>query len=129
MTMVELLKDFPPHVAAYRAAGTVEKEEYEKVVMARVDEVAATYGKINFIVRLETDMQNYTLPAFLDYLKVSFEHFSKWNRMAIVSDQGWVRNAYDVLSKLVPGEIRGYPLAEFEEAKQWVSAPFVADRK
>lgn len=121
--MVELLKDFPPHVAAYRASGEVEKEEYEKVVMARVDEVAAAYGKINFIVLLETKMQNYTLPAFLDYLKVSFEHFSKWNRMAIVTDQNWVRTAYEVLSKIVPGEIRGYELAQFEEAKQWVSAP------
>lgn len=38
--MVELLKDFPPHVAAYRASGAVSKEEYERVVMTRVDEVA-----------------------------------------------------------------------------------------
>ncbi len=121
--MVELLKDFPPHVAAYRATGEVKKEEYEKVVMARVDEVAASYGKINFLVLLETKMQNYTLPAFFDYLKVSFEHFTKWNRMAIVTDQQWVGTAYEVLSKLVPGEIKGYQTDQFQEAKEWVSAP------
>jgi hypothetical protein len=62
--MVELLKDFAPHVAAYRAEGKVEKEEYEQIVMARVNEVAEKYGKINFLVLLETDMQNYSLPAF-----------------------------------------------------------------
>lgn len=121
--MVELLPDFPPHVAAYRATGNVHKKEYEKVVMHRVDEVAEQYGKINFLVRLETDMDNYTLPAFLDYLKVSFEHFSKWNRMAIVSDEAWVRTAYSILSPLVHGKIISYRLAEYEEAKQWVSAP------
>lgn len=124
--MVELLPDFPPHVAAYRAEGTVHKEEYEQVVMARVDEVAATYGKINFLVLLETDMQNYTLPAFLDYLKVSFEHFTKWNRMAIVTDQKWVEKGYELLSRVVHGEIKGYELKEFEAAKQWVSAPLDA---
>lgn len=121
--MVELLADFPPHVAAYRASGTVHKDEYEKVVMHRVDEVAAQYGKINFLVRLETDLDNYTLPAFLDYLKVSFEHFSKWNRMAIVSDEAWVRTAYSILSLVVHGKIISYRLDEYEKAKQWVSAP------
>jgi hypothetical protein len=121
--MVELLNDFPPHVAAYRALGKVNKEEYEKVVMHRVDEVAASYGKINFLVRLETDMDNYSLAAFLDYLKVSFEHFTKWNRMAIVSDEAWLRLAYNALSPLVPGKIKGYPLREYEAAKRWVSAP------
>ncbi len=104
--MVELLKDFPPHVAAYRASGKVHKEEYEQVVMARVDEVAAKYGKINFLVLLQTDISNYSFGAFMDYLKVSFEHFSKWNRMAIVTDQHGVGKAYEVVSLVVHGEIK-----------------------
>jgi hypothetical protein len=126
--MVELLPDFPPHVAAYRASGTISKDEYEQVVMARVDEVAAKYGRINFLVRLETGMENYSISAFTEYLKVSFEHFTKWNRMAIVSDQQWLRQTYNILSYLVPGEIKGFELKDFEAAKAWVSAPLEADR-
>ncbi|MCW3112006.1 MAG: hypothetical protein JWR18_402 [Segetibacter sp.] len=125
--MVELLNGFPPHVAAYRATGKVNKDEYEQVVMARVDEVAATYGKINFLVLLETDFENYSGAAFLDYLKVSFEHFTKWNRMAIVTDERWVRKAYDMLSPLVHGVINGFELKQFEDAKEWVSEPLEAD--
>lgn len=121
--MVELLADFPAHVAAYRATGSVGKEEYRDVVISRVNEVALQFRHINFLVRLETNMDNYSIGAFLKYLKVSFQHFSKWNRMAIVSDERWVRKAYDTLSLLVPGEIRGYPLAQYEEAKAWVSGP------
>jgi hypothetical protein len=121
--MVELLTDLPPHVAAYKALGAISKEEYETVVMARVDEVAAVYGRINFLVQLETGMENYSIGAFIDYIKVSFEHFSKWNRMAIVSDQQWVRRAYDTLSYLVHGEIRTYELKELDNAKEWVSGP------
>lgn len=124
--MVELLKDFPPHVAAYKAWGKVNKEEYEQVVMARVDEVADQFGKINFLVRLETDFENYSLPAFRDYLKVSFEHFFKWERMAIVTDETWVRKTYDLLSPLVHGEVRGYTLNQLDEAKEWVSGPLSA---
>jgi hypothetical protein len=125
--MIELLKDFPPHVAAYRAGGSVEKEEYEQIMMKRVNEVADTYGKINFLVLLETDMQNFTLPAFLDYIKISFQHFTRWNRMAIVTDQKLVEKAYDALSYLVPGIINGFELKQYEEAKEWVSAPLEED--
>ena len=101
--MVELLKDFPPHVVAYKATGEINKEEYEKQVMASVDEVAATYGSINFLVLLETNLKDYSAATFMQYLKVSFEQFTKWNRMAIVTDERWVRKAYDMLSPLVHG--------------------------
>lgn len=121
--MVELLQEFPPHVAAYKASGAISKEEYEQVVMTRVDEVAARYGKINFLVLLETDVDNYSIGSFIRYLKISFRHFSKWNRMAIVTDQKWVRTVYDALSPLVHGEIKAYETRMFGEAKQWVSAP------
>ncbi|MDB5130254.1 MAG: hypothetical protein JWR02_3 [Mucilaginibacter sp.] len=121
--MVELLTDLPPHVAAYKAVGAVSKEEYEEVVMRRVDQVAAEYGTINFLVLLETGFENYSIGAFIDYIKVSFEHFSKWNRMAIVTDQEWVAKAYNALSYLVHGEIRSYPVKSLETAKAWVSAP------
>ncbi|MFC7524300.1 STAS/SEC14 domain-containing protein [Parapedobacter sp. GCM10030251] len=119
--MVSLMNDFPDHVVAYRASGKIKKDEYERVVMTRVNEVADRYGKINFIVLLETDMQNYSLTAFIDYIKISFKHFSKWNRMAIVSDQRWLRKAYEGLSPLVHGEIRCYEVSDFEVAKTWVS--------
>ena len=121
--MVELLEDFPPHVAAYKASGAISKEEYEQVIMARVDEVAAEYGKINFLVLLETSFHNYSIGAFFDYLKVSFEHFTRWQRMAIVSDENWVRKAHEILSPFVHGEIRSYKTEEFKAAKEWVSGP------
>lgn len=78
-------------------------------------------------MKLETDVDNYSFGSFIDYLKVSFEHFSKWERMAIVTDEAWVRKAYEILSPLVHGEIRSYKLNEFETAKQWVSGPLTTE--
>lgn len=124
--MVELLTDLPAYVAAYKASGAISQEEYKATVMARVDEVAAKYGKINFLVQLETGMENYSIGAFIDYVKVSFEHFTKWERMAIVSDQHWVRKAYDILSYIVHGQIRTYELKDIELAKAWVAGPLSA---
>ena len=119
--MVELMTDLPDHVAAYKASEAISKEEYESIVMARVNEVAERYGKIDFLVLLETSMANYSIAAFIDYLKISFKHFTRWNRMAIVSDEAWVRKVYDILGHVVHGEIRVYEISELQKAKNWVS--------
>ena len=127
-TMVELLRDFPDYVVAYQASGHVNQSEYETIVMNRVDKVAHRFGAMNFIVRLETGMQNYSLMALIDYVIISFKHIQHWNRMAIVSDQKTVRRFFDVLSPLVPGKIVGFELKDFEKAKTWVSQPALADK-
>jgi hypothetical protein len=95
--------------------------------MKRVDEVAGRFDAINFLVRLETGMENYSLAALADYVKISFKHLRRWNRMAIVSDQKPVRAFYDALSPIVPGKIIGFELKDFEKAKAWVSQPRLTD--
>jgi hypothetical protein len=121
--MVELLNDFPPHVAAYVARDKVHKQEYEKLVMKRVAEIAERYGAINFLVKLETEVDNYALATFVDYLKMTVEHFKQWNKMAIVSDEKWIRLVYDALSPLLHGSVKTYALHEYEAARHWVSEP------
>ncbi|TCS86303.1 SpoIIAA-like protein [Anseongella ginsenosidimutans] len=118
--MLRLLSEYPDDVVAYEATGRVNHAEYERIVMRRVDQVAARYGKINFIVVLKTKMERYSAAALLDYLLISFRHFSKWNRMAIVSDEDWVRNVYSWLSPLFLGAIRSYCLSGLDEARQWI---------
>ncbi|HEY9177210.1 MAG TPA: STAS/SEC14 domain-containing protein [Flavipsychrobacter sp.] len=119
--MVELLDGFPSHVAAYRARGRVHADEYRQVVMRRIDEVAAAYGKVDFLVLLETGFQNYSPGAFVNYCVISFKHFTRWRRMAIVTDQAWLGHLYECIGLVVPGTIRSYPIDRFPEAKQWVS--------
>jgi hypothetical protein len=126
--MVSLLKDFPPYVVAYTAKGKVNEQEYRELVMRRVDEAGRHYRRFNFIVCLQTSFRNYRLGTFIQYLVISFKYYSRWNRMAIVSDEKWVRQLYRVLNFLVPGEIRSYPLNDFSRAKRWVSEPIASGR-
>jgi len=121
--MVEIINDLPEYVAAYKASGAISKQEYDQVVIRRVEQVASRFQQMNFLVLLETGLDNYSVGALVDYVKVSFKHFWKWNRMAIVTDQHIVRTGYAGLSHLVHGEIRTFPLSEYQSAREWVSLP------
>jgi hypothetical protein len=45
----------------------------------------------------------------------------KCERMAIVSNEKWVRPAYETLRPLFHGEIISYPISQFHTAKELVS--------
>jgi hypothetical protein len=44
--------------------------------------------------------------------------------MAVISDENWVRNGYEILGPFVHGEIKSYKTGEFKAAKESVSGPF-----
>jgi len=50
------------------------------------------------------------------------KHLSKWKKMAIVSDQKGVEKITDIISPVIPGESKGFSLAELAAAKNWVSS-------
>ena len=42
-----------------------------------------------------------------------------WDRLAVVTDKDWMRNAIAVAGWLMPGEIKVFEPGELEQAKAW----------
>src|ERR1700733_9770700 len=118
--MITLMNDVPPFVAAFIASGEVTKEDYEQVLIPRIEEVYRAHGHIHFLFELKTEVGNFTTAAWWKDLMVGLEHFSKWKKMAIVSDQKAVEKMSSLLSPVLPGETKGFSLQDIEEAKNWV---------
>ena len=57
--MIEVIQGLPPHVTAFCATGKVTKDDYYKVINPLVKKVAATFGKINYMLVLNTELKNY----------------------------------------------------------------------
>ena len=120
--MISILNDAPENVVAFRATGKVDKEDYKHVVIPAIDALVKKQGKINFMLVLDTSIKNFSIGAFLQDLGVGLKHFTKWHRMAIISESGPVNTFSDFFSFIAPGEAKGFTHAELDEAKEWVSA-------
>ena len=120
--MFSLMNDFPETVVAVKATGTVDKNDFETVLIPALQSLVDRFGKINYLLLLETDISNFTLGAWVDDAKLGLKHFTKWNKVAIVTDQKGVEKFSDVFGYVVPGEFKGFTLSELEEAKRWVNS-------
>jgi len=120
--MLTLLKDLPPHVVGIKATGKVTKEECDKVLIPALDNLVERTGKINYLLLIETDLSNFTLGFLMDDIAVGVKHFSKWNKIAVVTHQKAVEKFSDMFSVIVPGESKGFKLEELATAKKWISS-------
>jgi hypothetical protein len=120
--MLQYINDLPAHVVGIHAIGEVTKADMEKVLIPRIDELVARQGEINYLLVLETDVSNFTAGAWWNDLKLGLKNFTKWNRIAVVSDQKGVEWFTDAFRFFVLGKSKGFPLSQLDEAVAWVSA-------
>jgi hypothetical protein len=120
--MLQFIKDLPEHVIGIHAIGQVSKEDYDKVLAPRLEELVAKQGEINYILVLENNaITDFSAGAWYDELKLGLKHFTKWNKIAIVTDQKsieWFSNAFKAI---IPGQSKGFPLGKLDEAVAWVT--------
>ncbi|WP_348825071.1 STAS/SEC14 domain-containing protein [Flavobacterium aestuarii] len=119
--MIHLIENAPSNVAAFRAEGEVTKEDYQNIVIPEVNRVISSIGHINFLLYLDTQVENFTTGAWVQDALLGLKNLSKWNRAAIVTDSDTAITFTNGFSYFVPGEFKGFKKELYDEALTWVS--------
>ena len=119
--MIEVIQGLPAKVAAFRATGSVTEDDYIKVVNPLCDKVYKEFGKINYLMDIDTPLSNYSAGAWIKDLILGFVYFTEWRKIAIVSNLKGVKSFTNFFGKLVPGKARGFGSEDIDAAKQWIS--------
>jgi len=120
--MIELLKGFPANVIALAATGELTKEDYEKVVAPAVQRALAQHDTVRLYYQIGPGFRGMELGAMWADTKVGMGHFLKWERIAVVTDIEWIKVSVTAFGFLMPAQVKVYPSAETEAARQWISA-------
>lgn len=119
--MIEVINGLPAYVAGFRAIGKVTREDYQKIIYPLVGSIAKAFGKINYLLVIETSLSNYSAGAWIDDAVLGITYFNKWNKLAIVSHSDGIKKFTDVFGKLIPGETKGFKMQDLPFAKEWIS--------
>jgi hypothetical protein len=119
--MLKLIEDLPDGVVGVEAHGKVTAEDYEDVLVPAV-EAARTHGKVRLLYVFGDDFPDYTAGAAWEDTKLGLGHLRSWERIAIVSDEDWLRRAIGGLGWLMPGEIKVFETDDLDDAREWVAS-------
>lgn len=120
--MISIIADLPDHVLGVRATQEVDADDLMNVLLPALQKQADAIGEINYLLVLDTEIQNWTAGAWVQDMKAGLLHFTKWNRIAVVTDQAVVEKFTDLFTIVVPGKAKGFTHAQLEEAKAWVAS-------
>ena len=120
--MLKQMADMPPGTVGFEAIGEVDDDDFEKTVEPVLRRIIADGRKVRLLYLLGVRFREYEGDALKEEMKFAVHHPSAYERVAVVSDEEWLRPALRLLSVLVPGQLRGFRVAELAAAKSWVAA-------
>jgi stage II sporulation SpoAA-like protein len=122
--MIERIAVMPPGTLGMRVWGDVTREDYVDGLMPALQEAVDTDGELRLVFQIGPDFDKFTAGMMAadttKGLSFGVEHWSKWKRMAVVTDVDWLRHAMQLFGWMTPGEQRLFSIAELDEAKEWV---------
>ncbi len=97
--------------------GRIDRDHFEQAIEA-IDEMVQSHDKLN-IVEVVHDIGWIEPQLWWKDLLFGFTHLNAFNRIAVVSDSGWIGPLTRFFSPLYPMAIRTFGEDELEEARRW----------
>jgi len=120
--MIELLPNLPAHIVGVNASGQVDAADYEKVLVPAVEAVLKEHGKVRLLYQLGNDFTGFTAGAMWDDMKLGLAHLRAWEKVAVVTDVGWVASATSMFRFAMPFPVRVFSIEDRAAADAWIAA-------
>jgi stage II sporulation SpoAA-like protein len=116
--MIEIIEGLPRNVVGIAVKGRVTMQDCRDVLMPAMERSLKRHDKIRLYYELGSRFPG----AGWDDLDLGIDSASRCERVAIVTDIGWVRLTARALRFLIPGKIRVFATIEAEEGRAWITA-------
>jgi hypothetical protein len=110
-----------PGVIVAEGVGEITASDYTDRLIPAI-EAAAQSGasKLRMLLVLGPDFEGYEGGAAVEDAKLGIHHWTSFERIGLVTDHEGYATAARGLGFLMPGDIRTFPVAALDEAREWV---------
>jgi SpoIIAA-like len=119
--MLRRIDAMPAGTIGFEAVGEVEDDDWEETVEPLLRDEIAQGRKLRLLYLIGPQSREVEGDAIKAGAEFRARHATAFTRVAVVSDEDWLRPAVRVLSVLVPGRTRGFAVSDVEAAKAWLA--------
>src|SRR3954452_13146804 len=120
--MLRSISDMPAGTIGFEAIGETEDDDWERAVEPILRREIAEGRKVRLLYLLGPAAREVEGDAMKADTGFRARHASSFERVAVVSDEDWMRPALRALSFLMPGKAKGFRVADLDDAKAWLAA-------
>ena len=121
--MLRLIQGLPDSVIGVDAIGKVEANDYRDVLVPAIERVLTRHSKARLLYMLGHEFDGFSGAAAWQDAKVGMQHFTDFERVAVVTDVDWIESMVKAFGFALPGEVETFGVDELEDAKAWIVEP------
>jgi hypothetical protein len=118
--MLRRMRDMPPGTIGFEAIGKVEDDDWEESVEPVLRQEIAAGRKVRLLYLLGVEASDIEGDAMTADTGFRARHATSFDRVAVVSDEDWLRPAVRALSFMLPGSAKAFRVRELQAAKAWL---------
>ncbi len=119
--MLRPMTDMPAGTIGFEAVGEVEDDDWEEAVEPVLRREIAEGRKVRLLYLLGPQARDVEGDALRADTGFRARHATSFDRVAVVSDEDWIRPALRALSFLLPGKARGFRVRDLAAARTWLA--------
>ncbi len=119
--MFKTIEGLPEDVLGFEVSGKLTHEDYVQGMLPLCDDMLAKHKPLKMMLVIGADFTGMELSAMWDDMSYGIKHWGDMSHIALVTDEGWIRNMSALFKPFFPGEVRFFGLGELEQAKGWIA--------
>jgi hypothetical protein len=119
--MIEEIAGLPEGTLGFKISGDVTGRDYDSVLTPAIDKAIEKFDRIRLLALVGQDFKGYSLDAIWDDTKLGLRHWSGFDRVAVVTDVGWMQMGVKAMAFMMPCPVQLFTHDELDDAKRWLS--------
>lgn len=103
-----------------RMSGRVVSADYAEVLEPAIEAALSEHDSVRLLVVAGPDFEGFDLGAAWADTRLGLSHWKGFDRIAVTTDTGWMRNAIRLASPVLPCPVQVFSLSELDEARRWL---------
>lgn len=116
--MIQIVEGLPDNVVAIVAKGRVTNDECNKVLKPLLEKSLKRHEKVRLYYEIGCRFPG----AAWEDLRIGLESIPQWERVAVVTDVGWVRHTVNALRFLIASDVRVFTSFQAPEGRAWITS-------
>jgi SpoIIAA-like len=115
--MIQIVEGLPDNVVGIVAKGRVTNEDCNKILKPLMETSLKRHDKVRLYYEISC-----RFPGAWEDLRIGLEHIPQWERVAVVTDVGWVRHTVNALRFLIASDVRVFTSFQAPEGRAWITS-------
>lgn len=116
-----MIDGLPDDVVGVTLKGEVTARDYEDILIPALKDRLERFGAMKLLYHIGPDFASFTAGAMWDDAAFGALNLTKFEKIAVVTDIGWIAQGVKLFAPLIGGEVRVYATDDFENARAWIA--------